>query len=360
MTAKRLTLKQLAAKIGLSAGTVSEALRDSPRIKESTREYVQKKALEFGFSANPWARKMQANRTGFVSIVLPELTTNLVSAVTRELVRALRKADYASTVQYVATESEVDIFHAPADAYLLVAGRYPQLRARLEEHHMPYLIIDPDGSRRPSFRPSGPCLYFDRYQAGKDAVGILLSAGCRSLAFAGVPAGPKYDGFVDGLTAAPAGMRVVTLNLGADAPESRNRYYLAGIHGRSANRLLSEDSRRGAGAKTKQFSSIDVARLAGGRPAQPVGVWVASFRDMAGLRHATERNGIALGESVKTLYWGSRFSELPGYGALDYIGDPEPGFYDRIISWIGDPTAMPAGVRRVRMIPNLGAGATLS
>lgn len=358
MATRRLTLKQLAASIGLSAGTVSEALRDSPRIKESTREYVQKKALEFGFSANPWARKMQANRTGFVSIVLPERTTNLISAVTRELVRTLRRAGYASTVQFVAAEDEVDIFHAPADAYLLLAGRYPHLRARLEEHHMPYLIVDPDGSRRPSFRPSGPCLYFDRYQAGKDAVEILLSAGCRSLAFAGVRSGPKYDGFVDGLAAAPATTRVVALNLGADAPENRNRYYLSGIHGASANRSRSGGSRRGAGADAKQFPSIDVARLASGRPAHPVGVWVASFRDMAGLRHAADRNGIALGESVKTLYWGSRFSELPGYGELDYIGDPEPGFYERIITWIDDPTAMPAGVRRVRMIPNLGAGAT--
>ena len=49
------SLRQLADHLGLSHATVSEALRDSPRVKLATRQRVAAAALELGYRRNPLA-----------------------------------------------------------------------------------------------------------------------------------------------------------------------------------------------------------------------------------------------------------------------------------------------------------------
>lgn len=48
-----MTLRDLARRLGLSVATVSEALRDSPRVKPATRERIQKAAARAGYHRNP-------------------------------------------------------------------------------------------------------------------------------------------------------------------------------------------------------------------------------------------------------------------------------------------------------------------
>jgi DNA-binding LacI/PurR family transcriptional regulator len=50
-----MTLREFAAKLGLSKTTVADALRDRPWVKAATREHVQAKALEWGYAPNPVA-----------------------------------------------------------------------------------------------------------------------------------------------------------------------------------------------------------------------------------------------------------------------------------------------------------------
>jgi LacI family transcriptional regulator len=62
------SLRELARSLGLSHTTVSEALRDSPRVKASTRERVLKAAREIGYRHNPLAgalmSEMRRSRSG--------------------------------------------------------------------------------------------------------------------------------------------------------------------------------------------------------------------------------------------------------------------------------------------------------
>jgi len=55
------TLRTLAAELGLSAATVSEALRDSPRVKPETRQRVQKAAKAAGYVHNPLVGRVMAD-----------------------------------------------------------------------------------------------------------------------------------------------------------------------------------------------------------------------------------------------------------------------------------------------------------
>jgi len=50
-----VTLRHIAQRLGISHASVSKALRNDPKIKESTRELVQKTAREMGYRPNPMA-----------------------------------------------------------------------------------------------------------------------------------------------------------------------------------------------------------------------------------------------------------------------------------------------------------------
>ena len=51
--AKTPTIRSLARELGLSVATISEALRDSPRVKLATRQRVKRAAKRAGYSPNP-------------------------------------------------------------------------------------------------------------------------------------------------------------------------------------------------------------------------------------------------------------------------------------------------------------------
>ncbi len=55
------TLRTLAGELGLSAATVSEALRDSPRVKAETKRRVQDAAQRVGYRSNPLVGSVMAD-----------------------------------------------------------------------------------------------------------------------------------------------------------------------------------------------------------------------------------------------------------------------------------------------------------
>jgi DNA-binding LacI/PurR family transcriptional regulator len=64
MTAIRPTMKTVAAKAGVSVMTVSRALRNQPNLPESTRQRIQKIALEIGYRPNPMVSTLMAQLRG--------------------------------------------------------------------------------------------------------------------------------------------------------------------------------------------------------------------------------------------------------------------------------------------------------
>jgi DNA-binding LacI/PurR family transcriptional regulator len=59
---KRITLRDVAAQIGVSTATASLALRDSPKLPMATRERVRKAALDLGYQFDPMLAALSAHR----------------------------------------------------------------------------------------------------------------------------------------------------------------------------------------------------------------------------------------------------------------------------------------------------------
>lgn len=68
-----ITIKDIAKALGLSASTVSRALRDSYEIGEATKKRVHAYAKEHNYSPNPIALGLKENKTRAIGILVPEV-----------------------------------------------------------------------------------------------------------------------------------------------------------------------------------------------------------------------------------------------------------------------------------------------
>lgn len=77
MLRKRVTIPDLARELGLSVGTVSNALNDKGRVSPETRELVVETARQRGYSRNQSAAALRTGRHDLVSVYLPRHTADL-------------------------------------------------------------------------------------------------------------------------------------------------------------------------------------------------------------------------------------------------------------------------------------------
>ncbi|MEU5088430.1 LacI family DNA-binding transcriptional regulator [Streptomyces sp. NPDC021356] len=69
-----VTLKDVAERAGVSIKTVSNVVRDAPKVSPATRERVMRAVRELGYRPNPSARRLRTGRSGLIALAVPELT----------------------------------------------------------------------------------------------------------------------------------------------------------------------------------------------------------------------------------------------------------------------------------------------
>lgn len=84
-----LTLRELAAKLDVSVGTVSRALSGDPAIALKTRERVTEAARHYGYVPNMAARQLVSGRSGFVGFVMPVRGPNFIDSYLGEFLTGL-------------------------------------------------------------------------------------------------------------------------------------------------------------------------------------------------------------------------------------------------------------------------------
>jgi DNA-binding LacI/PurR family transcriptional regulator len=69
--ARRTTIHDVAAAVGLSPTTVSHSLNGKGRVDPATRERVARAAEQLGYRANRTARRLRSGRSGTIALLLP-------------------------------------------------------------------------------------------------------------------------------------------------------------------------------------------------------------------------------------------------------------------------------------------------
>ncbi|WP_114855403.1 LacI family DNA-binding transcriptional regulator [Brachybacterium sp. YJGR34] len=85
------TMKEVAARAGVSTKTVSRVVNDQPHISADVRDRVRRAIDDLGWAPNTHARSLRTGRTGLIALSLVDLTTptaaRLAQAVVREAER---------------------------------------------------------------------------------------------------------------------------------------------------------------------------------------------------------------------------------------------------------------------------------
>jgi LacI family transcriptional regulator len=191
---KRVTIADLARLLGMDKSSVSLALRDSPRVAESTRARVRAAANEHNYSPN-WAAKQLAGSPGHaIGLVMPSTFDCLVHPPVVRTTQALAQlaAPRGLTLNLIASEQLEEVTDEPvrplhADG-LLVWGDVPSqdtLRF-LATYARPSIVLDP---HHPSYaRYPGNTLRIQNRAGASTVARHLAERGAKYLTFVQVVA----------------------------------------------------------------------------------------------------------------------------------------------------------------------------
>ena len=187
------TIKDVAARAGLSVMTVSRVLNGERHVSAQAREKVQAAIEALGYRRNVFARGLPGARSFLICMPAPELISDYLAEVQQGAVERCRAAGYHLVVQPYDEGDEVT--DAPVtsalaalrpDGFLLAPPMSDNLAAldALERARTPYARL------APSVEPArGACVAIDEMEAARAMTAALLDLGHRRIGFVGGPVG---------------------------------------------------------------------------------------------------------------------------------------------------------------------------
>jgi DNA-binding LacI/PurR family transcriptional regulator len=212
-----VTIKDVAARVGVSVSTVSRAFTMPDLVQAGTRARVLEVARELGYQPNRAARGLVTSKTGNIGLVVPDMANPFFSAVLKGAEIRAREADYlvflANTEENPRTEE--DLIRAMAkqvDGLVLCSSRMTDAQVEQVLPNAPTVLLN----RRV---PGSPAVLMDSGDGVRQAVEHLAALGHRRIAYL---AGPRNSWSNRdrrrGLRAATRALRVQAVELGPFGP----------------------------------------------------------------------------------------------------------------------------------------------
>lgn len=181
MPGTRVTLKDIAKRLGLSMPTVSRALADHPDISAATKERVREVAQALHYIPNYRARYLRAKHSRLIALIVPEMNTFFVPAMIAGINRVVQQNDY-SLIVFQSDNSIVQerrlveyCTHLSADGVLIVLSSETSDLAHLEtlrEVGIPVVLLDKtiETTRHST-------VTIDDQEVGREAANYLIERG---------------------------------------------------------------------------------------------------------------------------------------------------------------------------------------
>ncbi|MBO0904671.1 LacI family DNA-binding transcriptional regulator [Jiella sonneratiae] len=208
MSKERVTLSHVAQRAGVSAMTVSRALRSPDKVSPALLRRIEKIVAELGYVPNPAARALASGRTNVIGALIPSVTNNVFSDVLRGIYAATEDGPFEvqlGNTRYspLTEEKLLAVFLSQKPAGLIVTGidQSPASRRMLEGASCPIVQIMEIGSG-----PIDMMIGFSHYDGAAAATRHLIETGSRFPAFVGARMDPRtqrrFAGFRDVCSAA--------------------------------------------------------------------------------------------------------------------------------------------------------------
>ena len=199
--AANVTIKEIAARLGVSHSTVSRALNDHRSTSARTKTLVRDMADTLGYIANTPARAMRRAQSSMVGLIIPDIQNDFYATVAKVMAEHCGRENLQLVLAVTEDDPEIEFRHVRALREALAAGvvttlssscRPDTLRLLNGTVHLQLLRMHPNC-------PSDFVGVDDRggvYEATRHLIGL----GHRRIAFIGGPKGvsttsERYAGF---------------------------------------------------------------------------------------------------------------------------------------------------------------------
>lgn len=204
----RVTLRDVAARAGVSFKTVSNVINGHPHVTEATRDRVQDAIDALGYRPNQSARSLRHGRSGILALAVPELTSPYFAALASEAGRAAKEHGRVLVIEETLGDLEgervalVDLTSRLVDGVILSPLVTPQDVVVERIGETPLVML---GEHRYAVRADH--VGMDSVRAARELTEHLLATGRRRIAVVGrqdggSTGGERWLGHVQALLAA--------------------------------------------------------------------------------------------------------------------------------------------------------------
>jgi LacI family sucrose operon transcriptional repressor len=171
------TIKDVAAKAGVSTATVSRVLNKSGDVTDKTRQKVERAIAALHYHPDAMARFLQSGRSHLIGILLPELDHPYFARLLQAVENASAARGYRLLVGVSEGDADKEIQFAgtlrrnKADG-LIVCSR-TQNSSFFADYSVPIVSVED------SISEAVPSVCCDNYTGGMLAAKVLLEGGCR-------------------------------------------------------------------------------------------------------------------------------------------------------------------------------------
>ncbi|WP_226781373.1 LacI family DNA-binding transcriptional regulator [Oceaniglobus trochenteri] len=184
----RVSIKQVAAKAGVSAATVSLVLNDKGRISEQTQRKVRKAAQSLGFILNKSASRLRSGRSLLIGLVVNDISNPFFAELSSDVETIAAEKGYLSVMAN--TRDDIERQHAVIETMIgqgvagliisAASGSDDRSFKLIRDHGIPYVLCV-----REIKDYAADFIGFDNHQAGVIAAEHLIAQGYRNIAFIG-------------------------------------------------------------------------------------------------------------------------------------------------------------------------------
>lgn len=184
-----VSITEIAKMAGVSIATVSRCINDPERVREKTREKIQKVIKETGFSVNTLAQNFRRGKTNMIMVVLPSIGDPFFTDVMKGLSSAAKENGYSLIINENQFASmSVDEIGAmmvsrQVDGIILLASMSPfgnEVISGQSNRRLPVVVGCEAITQALEDLPS---VHIDNIAAAKEATQYLISLGHRKIAF---------------------------------------------------------------------------------------------------------------------------------------------------------------------------------
>jgi len=182
---RQITIKDIAAELGISASTVSRALKDHPDISIKTKKAVNELAEKLHYKPNVVALSLRNSKSNIIGVIIPELIHHFFSSVISGIDDLAYNNGYSVMIAQSNESYEREVSETHAMMASRVAGVLVSVSKKtkdfahfknLEDNGIPVVFFD-----RASKDMKMDKVVVDDFDGAFKAVDYLIKTGCKRI-----------------------------------------------------------------------------------------------------------------------------------------------------------------------------------